>query len=86
VLARDAERYPDFGPTRAAEKLQAEGLAVGHKTLRRWLLAAGQGTVRRRRPTRRAGRERKAGFGEMVQRDGSDPDWFEGRGRGRCCW
>src|SRR5882762_1295839 len=49
VLARYAERYPDFGPTLAAEKLQAEGLEVDHETLRRWLLAEGRWAMRRRR-------------------------------------
>jgi transposase len=49
VLARYAQRYPDFGPTLAAEKLSAEGLKVDHETLRRWLLEEGQWTVRRRR-------------------------------------
>jgi len=41
VLARYLERYPDFGPTLAAEKLNKEGLAVDHETLRRWLMAQG---------------------------------------------
>ena len=36
ILARYAARYPDFGPTLAAEYLGAEGLAVDHETLRRW--------------------------------------------------
>jgi molybdenum-dependent DNA-binding transcriptional regulator ModE len=43
VLARYQERYPDFGPTLAAEKLQQEGLAVDHETLRRWLVARARG-------------------------------------------
>jgi hypothetical protein len=80
VLARYAQRYPDFGPTLAAEKLQAEGMKVDHETLRRWLLGEGQWTVRRRRQKHRQWRERKASFGEMVQLDGSHHDWFEGRG------
>jgi len=79
VLARYAERYPDFGPTLAAEKLVAEGLSVDHETLRRWLLEAGSWTLRRRRSKHRAWRERKACFGAMVQLDGSQHDWFEGR-------
>lgn len=79
VLARYAQRYSDFGPTLAAEKLGAEGLKVDHETLRRWLLAQGQWTVRRRRQKHRQWRERKASFGEMVQMDGSHHDWFEGR-------
>ncbi len=79
VLMRYAQRYPDFGPTLAAEKLSAEGLGVDHETLRRWLLAEGKWTVRRRRQQHRQWRERKACFGEMVQLDGSHHDWFEGR-------
>ena len=36
---------------------------------------------RKRRATHRAWRERKDCFGEMTQMDGSDHDWFEGRGK-----
>lgn len=80
VLARYTERYGDFGPTLAAEYLaQDDGLQVDHETLRRWLLAAGQRTVRRRRQRHRQWRERKACLGQMVQLDGSHHDWFEGR-------
>jgi transposase len=79
ILAKVAARYPDFGPTLAAEYLAKEGLAVDHETLRRWLLAEGRRTVRRRRQKHRQWRERKPCFGAMVQLDGSDHDWFEGR-------
>lgn len=79
VLARYAEQYPDFGPTLAAEKLQAEGLAVDHETLRRWLVAKGAWVVGRKRQQHRAWRERRESFGQMVQLDGSHHDWFEGR-------
>ena len=79
VLARYAQRYPDFGPTLAAEKLAEDGLPVDHETLRRWLLAQGTWTIRRRRSRHRAWRERKAWWGQMVQLDGSHHDWFEGR-------
>jgi len=84
VLARCAEeRYADFGPTLMAEELEKEGLVVDHDTLRRWLLAVGNRTVRRRRQQHRQWRERKPCFGAMVQLDGSHHDWFEGR-RGKC--
>ncbi len=79
VLARYAERYPDFGPTLAAEKLQQEGLAVDHETLRRWLVAKGLWAGGRKRQQHRAWRERRECFGQMVQLDGSHHDWFEGR-------
>jgi transposase len=84
VMARCAEeRYADFGPTLMAEELAKEGLVVDHDTLRRWLLAGGNRTVRRRRQQHRQWRERKPCFGAMVQLDGSHHDWFEGR-RGKC--
>ena len=79
VLLRCEERYPDFGPTLAAEYLAREGLGVEHETLRRWLIATGVRTVRRRRQRHRQWRERKACLGAMVQLDGSHHDWFEGR-------
>jgi molybdenum-dependent DNA-binding transcriptional regulator ModE len=79
VLARYVERYPDFGPTLAAEKLRQEGLVVDHETLRRWLVAKGLWCSGRKRQQHRAWRERRECFGEMVQLDGSHHDWFEGR-------
>jgi transposase len=79
ILARFQARYPDFGPTLAAEYLSQEGLKVDHETLRRWLLAEGLRGVRRRRQAHRQWRERKPCFGAMVQLDGSDHEWFEGR-------
>jgi hypothetical protein len=79
VLARYQERYADFGPTLAAEKLHGEGLAVDHETLRRWLVEKGVWRVGRKRQQHRAWRERRECFGQMVQLDGSHHDWFEGR-------
>jgi hypothetical protein len=81
VLALCAEeRYAGFGPTLMAEHLLKAKLVVDHETLRRWRIATGQHTVRRRRQTHRQWRERKPCLGEMVQLDGSHHDWFEGRG------
>jgi hypothetical protein len=81
ALARYAEaRYADFGPTLMAEHLAKEDLVVDHETLRRWRLAEGKHTVRRRKQQHRQWRERKPSFGAMVQLDGSHHDWFEGRG------
>ena len=84
VLARYQERYPDFGPTLAAEKLALDGHAVDHETLRRWLMAAGLWQRRRKRARHRSWRERRAHFGELVQFDGSHHLWFEERGP-KCC-
>jgi transposase-like protein len=78
VLARYEQRYAplDLGPTLAAEKLGAEGLAVDHETLRRWLMGAGLWRKRRRRKAHRSWRERRARFGELLQIDGSHHRWF----------
>ena len=84
VLARYQERYPDFGPTLAAEKLTLDGLAVDHETLRGWLMKAGLWQRRRKRKQHRSWRERRAHFGELVQLDGSHHQWFEKRA-GKCC-
>ncbi len=84
VLARYQERYPDFGPTLATEKLALEGQMVDHETLRGWLIKAGLWQKRRQRSRHRSWRERRAHFGELVQLDGSHHRWFEERGA-KCC-
>jgi len=81
ALARYAEeRYADFGPTLMAEHLAKGKLVVDHETLRRWRMAEGKHTVRRRKQKHRQWRARKPSFGAMLQLDGSHHDWFEGRG------
>lgn len=76
-----AQRYGDFGPTLAAEKLaEQQGLVVSAETLRSWLRAAGVDHFTRRKRPHRAWRARKAHVGELVQLDGSHHDWLEGRG------
>ena len=82
VLSRYQERYPDFGPTFASEKLlESDGIKISDETLRLWLIEAGLWKKRRRkRSEHRQWRERRACFGEMVQMDGSHHDWLEGRG------
>jgi transposase len=84
VLARYQERYPDFGPTLAAEKLALDGYDIDHETLRNWLLKAKLWRRRRKRPRHRSWRERRAHFGELVQMDGSHHKWFEQRAP-ECC-
>jgi transposase len=59
-----------FGPTLAAEHLGSEdGLEVHAETLRRWMLA--EGLWSRKRKAHRKRREARAHFGELVQMDGS---------------
>jgi len=80
ALALYRERYGDFGPTLAAEKLAEDGLTVGVETLRRWLLVEGLWKRRRRRDVHRRRRPRRECLGELVQMDTSLHDWLEGRG------
>jgi hypothetical protein len=76
-----AQRYGDFGPTLAAEKLaEHHRLTLSEETLRSRLLAQGVTHFQRRKRPHRAWRERKAPVGELVQLDGSHHDWLEGRG------
>lgn len=84
IVARYQQRYDDFGPTLAAEKLAEEGFSIDHETLRRWLLEEGLWQRQRKRQGHRSWRERKAHFGEMLQMDGSFHAWFEERGE-VCC-
>jgi hypothetical protein len=81
ALTLYAQRYGDFGPTLAAEKLaERHGITLSAETVRGWLLAKGVTHFQRRKRPHRAWRERKAHVGELVQLDGSHHDWLEGRG------
>jgi len=80
------EKYADFGPTFAAEKLlELDGVKIGKETLRGLMTEAKlwkpkekkQGAVHE-------WRERRACLGELVQLDGSYHRWFEERGDA-CC-
>ena len=81
VLSFIEERYSDFGPTFATEKLfECEGIKISDETLRKWLIEAGYWKKRRKRSGFRQWRPRRECFGQMVQMDGSHHDWLEGRG------
>jgi hypothetical protein len=76
------ERYADFGPTLAAEKLaELHGCTVSRETLRGWLIAEGLWVDRRHRlPSPHQPRRRRECLGELVQIDGSEHAWLEDRG------
>jgi transposase len=75
------ERYSDFGPTLAHEKLWEEhGLRLSVESVRRLMTAEGLWQPRRaRKAVIHQLRERRGSLGELVQIDGSPHDWFEGR-------
>jgi len=79
IVKRHLERYGDFGPTLACEKLVEEDLHVSPNTLTSLLKERGLWERKRRRGKHRRRRERRACLGSMVQKDGSHHDWFEGR-------
>lgn len=85
VLGLVRERYADFGPTFAAEKLDEQhGLRVSVGTLRTWMSEAGIWVPRAQRRRRvHQPRQRRECFGELIQIDGSLHHWFEDRAE-RC--
>jgi transposase len=79
-LLRD--KYADFGPTLAVEKLlEREAIAVSAETVRQMQIDMGVWRPKRRRAKRVFQlRERRPRFGELIQIDGSPHAWFEDRG------
>lgn len=82
ALAIIRERYWDFGPTLAAEKLgELHGIVLGRETLRLWMIEAGLWLDRKQRLKRvHQPRHRRECAGELVQVDGCEHWWFEDRG------
>jgi hypothetical protein len=81
AMALVRERYADFGPTLACEKLaECHGVMLAKETVRRWMREAGLWIPRKQRPPKlHQPRNRRACLGELVQIDGSDHRWFEER-------
>jgi len=76
------ECYEDFGPTLAHEKLvEVHNIQLSRESVRRIMIEESIWKPKRaKHPSAHQMRERWACFGELVQIDGSDHDWFEGRG------
>jgi transposase len=74
-------KYDDFGPTLAHEKLtEVHNLQISRESVRRIMIAEGIWKPKRAKQSAvHQMRERRACFGELVQIDGSDHAWFEGR-------
>jgi hypothetical protein len=73
--------WHDFGPIFAQDKLRSKhGIVLSEGTLRKLMTQVGLWEVHRRGAKHRAWRERRACVGMLTQLDGSDHDWFEGRG------
>jgi transposase len=79
TLAQE-ELLSGYGPTELAEEFQQRfGIKVPNETIRRVLSKAGLWTVKKRKIRHRKWRERKESFGQMIQFDGSEHNWFEKR-------
>ena len=79
------EKYADFGPTLAHEKLvEVHQLVISRESVRKIMIEEKLWKARRAKPaTVHQLRERRACVGELIQIDGSDHAWFEERGE-RC--
>jgi transposase len=86
IIKLIAKDYRDYNTLHLQEELEEEhGLAVSYSALRRLRNAARLPSPRTRRvPGHRARRERRPVAGMLLQADGSDHDWLEGRGPRLC--
>jgi hypothetical protein len=77
-------KYPDFGPSFANEKLfELHEIDISTSTLRKAMIKADIWHPHKQKAKHRQWRQRRPCVGELVQLDGSEHDWFEGRGQ-RC--
>ena len=81
ALALIQQRYSDFGPTLAWEKLrEVHGVSLSKETIRKLMTEASLWKARRQRAAQiHQPRNRRACVGELIQIDGSDHAWFEER-------
>jgi len=82
------DRYADFGPTLAAEKLaEHHGCSVSRETLRGWMIADGLWQDRRHLlPSPHQPRRRRDCLGELVQIDARSTPGSKTAGRRAHCW
>jgi hypothetical protein len=73
------ERYSDFGPTFAAEKLSLDlGRKISNEKIRQMLIEEGLHRPKKRRQAHyHPRRKRRSREGELIQSDGSAHDWLE---------
>jgi Helix-turn-helix domain len=84
IMSLVREKYPDFGPTFATEKLsEYHNISISEETLRKWMIEENLWVSRKKKHRIHPLRPRRFYFGELIQIDGSHHDWFEGRA-GKC--
>jgi len=75
------EKYYDFGPTMAWEKLKEfHQIKIGHETIRQIMIRNNiWKSKKRKRSQYFSWRDRRFSYGQLQQFDGSYHNWFEGR-------
>lgn len=81
LCALHSPRWEGFGPKFAQEKLgQLCGIGLSDETIRKLMSQVDLWHPRQPKARHRQWRERRHSVGMMTQLDGSEHDWFEGRG------
>ena len=80
------EKYPDFKPTFAAEKLETHGISLSKEKVRALMTVLGLWKPKQAKESQphRSWRPRKERYGAMEQFDGSYHRWFEDRADEYC--
>ncbi len=80
------EKYADYGPTLATEKLEEKhSLILSRETLRKLMIQEGLWKAKKEKKSKvHPRRTRRSRVGELVQIDGSYHEWFEDRAE-KCC-
>ena len=75
------DKYPDFGPLLAHEKLQEfHQIKLGRETIRAIMIRNNIWKLKKRKRSEYfSWRERRSSYGQLQQFDGSYHNWFEGR-------
>lgn len=86
IAQRLHDKYDDFGPTFAAEKLaENENIQISRESLRKIMIAESLWIPKKKKTLKvYQRRTRRSRFGELIQIDGSYEYWFEDR-EAKCC-
>jgi hypothetical protein len=77
ILRLVNDKYHDFGPTLAQEKLEElHGCKISVETLRNWMITESLWIPRKKKTRKHITRQRRECFGELIQADGSHHHWF----------
>ena len=86
VLSHIKEKYFDYGPTLAKEKLEEKhAITLSKETIRQLMIREGLWKAKKVKKKKiYSRRTRRSRYGELIQIDGSYEYWFEDRGEKSC--